>query len=51
VFLTSFLPRKLRRRALKNSIRHDTRVKEAIRKNLKDLIAEENIITKSRWKT
>jgi uncharacterized sporulation protein YeaH/YhbH (DUF444 family) len=49
VFLTSFLPRNLRRRALKDSIRHDTRVKGAIRKHLKDLIAEENIITKSRW--
>jgi uncharacterized protein len=41
----SEIPWDLRRRALKDSIRHDTRVKEAIRKNLKELIAEENIIT------
>jgi sporulation protein YhbH len=41
----SELPWDLRRRALKDSIRHDKRVKEAIRKNLKELIAEENIIT------
>ena len=39
------IPWDLRRRALKDSIRHDRRVKEAIRKNLKELIAEENIIT------
>jgi uncharacterized protein len=39
------IPWDLRRRALKDSIRHDTRVREAIRKNLKELIAEENIIT------
>jgi len=39
------IPWDLRRRALKDSIRHDTRVKEAIRKNLKELIAEESIIT------
>jgi sporulation protein YhbH len=39
------IPWDLRRRALKDSIRHDTRVKEAIRQNLKELIAEENIIT------
>jgi sporulation protein YhbH len=41
----SDIPWDLRRRALKDSIRHDTRVKEAIRQNLKELIAEENIIT------
>ena len=41
----SEIPWDLRRRALRDSIRHDTRVKEAIRKNLKELIAEENIIT------
>jgi len=41
----SDIPWDLRRRALKDSIRHDKRVKEAIRKNLKELIAEENIIT------
>jgi sporulation protein YhbH len=39
------MPWDLRRRALKDSIRHDKRVKDAIRKNLKELIAEENIIT------
>ena len=39
------IPWDLRRRALKDSMRHDKRVKEAIRKNLKELIAEENIIT------
>src|SRR4029450_14152913 len=39
------IPWDLRRRALKDSMRHDKRVKEAIRTNLKDLIAEENIIT------
>jgi sporulation protein YhbH len=41
----SEIPWDLRRRALKDSIRHDKRVKDAIRKNLKELIAEENIIT------
>jgi uncharacterized protein len=41
----SDIPWDLRRRALKDSMRHDKRVKEAIRKNLKELIAEENIIT------
>jgi len=40
----SEIPWDLRRRALKDSIRHDKRVKDAIRKNLKELIAEENII-------
>jgi hypothetical protein len=39
------LPWELRRRGLKDSLRHDQRVKEAIRKNLRDLIAEEAIIT------
>jgi sporulation protein YhbH len=39
------IPWELRRRALKDSIRHDRRVKEAIRKHLKELIAEETIIT------
>jgi len=39
------IPWDLRRRALKDSIRHDKRVNEAIRQNLKELIAEENIIT------
>jgi uncharacterized protein len=39
------IPWDLRRRALKDSIRHDTRVKDAIRKHLKELIAEETIIT------
>ncbi|MBI3329523.1 MAG: DUF444 family protein [Nitrospinae bacterium] len=41
----SEIPWDLRRRGLKDSIRHDKRVREAIRKNLKELIAEENIIT------
>lgn len=39
------LPWELRRRGLKDSMRHDQRVKEAIRKNLRELIAEEAIIT------
>jgi sporulation protein YhbH len=39
------IPWDLRRRALKDSLRHDARVKEAIRQHLKELIAEESIIT------
>ncbi len=39
------LPWELRGRGLKDSLRHDIRVKEAIRKNLRELIAEEAIIT------
>jgi sporulation protein YhbH len=39
------LPWDLRRRGLKDSLRHDQRVKDAIRKNLRELIAEEAIIT------
>lgn len=39
------LPWELRRRGLKDSLRHDQRVKEAIRKNLRELISEEAIIT------
>ena len=39
------IPWDLRRRALKDSLRHDSRVKEAIRQHLKELIAEESIIT------
>jgi uncharacterized protein len=39
------LPWELRRRGLKDSLRHDQRVKDAIRKNLRELIAEEAIIT------
>lgn len=39
------IPWDLRRRAIKDSLRHDERVREAIRDNLKDLIAEESIIT------
>ena len=35
----------LRKRGLKDSGRHDQRVKEAIKKNLHELIAEESIIT------
>ncbi len=38
-------PWELRRRGLKDSLRHDQKVKEAIRKNLRELIAEEAIIT------
>ncbi|MFC1742945.1 YeaH/YhbH family protein [Candidatus Riflebacteria bacterium] len=38
------IPWDLRRRGLKDSIRHDKRIKDAIKKNLKDLIGEENII-------
>ena len=38
-------PWELRRRGLKDSMRHDQRVKEAIRKNLRELITEEAIIT------
>jgi uncharacterized sporulation protein YeaH/YhbH (DUF444 family) len=39
------LPWELRRRGLKDSLRHDQRVKEAMRKNLRELIIEEAIIT------
>jgi sporulation protein YhbH len=39
------LPWDLRRRGLKDSLRHDQRVKDAIRKNLRELITEEAIIT------
>ncbi|MEE8301282.1 MAG: DUF444 family protein [Candidatus Tectomicrobia bacterium] len=39
------LPWELRRRGLKDSLRHDERVKDAIRKNLRELISEEAIIT------
>ena len=39
------LPWELRRRGLKDSLRHDQRVKEAISKNLRELIAKEAIIT------
>ena len=35
---SSALPWELRRRGLKDSLRHDQRVKEAIRKNLRELI-------------
>src|SRR5579864_8136860 len=42
---TETIPWDLRRRGLKDSIRHDKRVKDALRENLKDLIAEETIIT------
>jgi len=38
-------PWELRRRGFKDSLRHDQRVKEAIKKNLRELIAEEAIIT------
>ena len=39
------LPWELRRRGFKDSLRHDQRVKEAIKQNLRDLISEEAIIT------
>ena len=39
------LPWELRRRGLKDSLRHDQRVKEAIKENLRELISEEAIIT------
>src|SRR5713226_5522123 len=39
------IPWDLRRRGLKDSVRHDKRIKEALKNNLKDLIAEETIIT------
>src|SRR5579862_9353190 len=39
------IPWDLRRRGLKDSIRHDKRIKKALRDNLKDLIGEETIIT------
>lgn len=39
------VPWELRRRGFKDSLRHDQRVKDAIRKNLRELIAEEAIIT------
>ncbi len=42
---TMAVPWDLRRRGLKDSIRHDKRVREAIKENLKELIAEETIIT------
>ena len=36
---SSALPWELRRRGLKDSLRHDQRVKEAIRKNPRELIS------------
>ncbi|MDE3074499.1 MAG: DUF444 family protein, partial [Chloroflexota bacterium] len=45
VTFASTIPWDLRRRGLKDSIRHDKRIKEAIKQNLKELIAEETIIT------
>jgi sporulation protein YhbH len=46
VVISSFaIPWDLRRRGLKDSIRHDKRVREAIKQNLRELIAEETIIT------
>jgi len=36
---SSELPWELRRRGLKDSLRHDQRVKEAIRKNLRELVS------------
>jgi sporulation protein YhbH len=45
------LPWELRKRGLKDSIRHDQRVKDAIKKNLRELIAEEAIIASDGKKT
>lgn len=45
------LPWELRGRGLKDSLRHDQRVKDAIRKNLRELISEEAIITSDGQKT
>jgi sporulation protein YhbH len=45
------LPWELRRRGLKDGLRHDQRVKEAIRKNLRELIVEEAIITSNGTKS
>lgn len=39
------IPWDLRRRGLKDSIRHDKRVRDAIKQNLRELIGEETIIT------
>ena len=39
------IPWDLRRRGLKDAWRHDERVKEAVRKNLRELIVEESIIS------
>jgi sporulation protein YhbH len=44
-FVSTSPPWELRRRGFKDSLRHDQRVKDAIRKNLRELIAEEAIIT------
>ncbi len=44
-------PWELRGRGLKDSLRHDQRVKEAIRKNLRELISEEAIITSDGQRT
>ena len=48
---TKALPWELRQRGLKDSIRHDQRVKDAIRRNLRELISEEAIITSDGQKT
>lgn len=45
------IPWDLRRRGLKDSLRHDERVKEAIRKNLHHLIVEETIISSNGKRT
>src|SRR5450759_3027545 len=51
VTFASTIPWDLRRRGLKDSIRHDKRVREAIKENLKELISEETIITSDGHKT
>ncbi len=45
------LPWELRTRGLKDSLRHDQRVKDAIKKNLRELIGEEAIITSDGQRT
>lgn len=44
------VPWELRRRGFKDSLRHDERVKDAIKKNLRELVAEEAIISSDRSK-
>ena len=44
VCFSTDLPWDLRRRGLKDSLRHDERVKDAIKKNLKELITQEDIL-------
>ncbi|MBX5464903.1 MAG: DUF444 family protein, partial [Clostridia bacterium] len=43
--MTAELPWELRRRGIRDARRHDQRVREAIRKNLRHLVTEEAIIS------